>query len=54
MAPVNKWLNDSEKKLVEFINAGELNSTIFVADVALIFWAFFKINNCTCFEELCV
>ena len=29
MAPVNKGLNDSEKKLVDFINAGELESTNF-------------------------
>ena len=49
MAPLNKGLNDSEKKLVDFINAGELESTRFFGKVALIFWAFFKINKCTCF-----
>ena len=42
MAPVNKGLNDSEKKLVDFINAGELESTRFFGKVALIFWAFSK------------
>ena len=48
MAPVNRELNDSEKKLVDFINAGELESTKFCGKVALIFWAFFKITKCTC------